>query len=214
MFDLKSERDVLAKAQGALLLTYQSSSAELHAGSIWLTVAIQNSIIYGAHVYGTDEQLGNHGSQENIKKRLWWSILLRDRILPLGLRRHLQITPQNFNLSLDRITELDLEDEIHHSEVYDPETKRLLVRVLQVQCELAMVLTDVIMLVYAPNCFGQPRTMPEPVFSQKIREVEDSKANLKQWSNDAKSSLGSILNIDKVHKSVTLYSGLTFLYYQ
>lgn len=186
----------------------------MHAGSIWLTVAIQNAIIYGAHVYGSDEKHGDHSSQENIKKRLWWSILLRDRILPLGLRRHLQITPQNFNLSLDRITEHDLEDEIHHSEVYNADTKRLLIRVLQVQCELAMVLTDVIMLVYAPNGFGQPRTMSEPVFSQKIREVEDSRASLKQWSNEAKSALGSVLNSDKVHESVTLYSGLTFLYYQ
>jgi hypothetical protein len=204
----------LAKAQGALLLTYQSSSVELHAGSIWLTVAIQNAIIYGAHVYGHSVKPDNHDPHENIKKRLWWSILLRDRILPLGLRRHLQITPQNFNLALDRMTERDFEDEIHYSEVYDPETKRLLVRVLQVQCELAMALTDVIMLVYAPNGFGHPRTMTEPVFSQKIREVKDSQANLMQWSNEAKSALGTIINSDKVHESVTLYSGLTFLYYQ
>lgn len=204
----------MAKAQGAVLLTYQSSSVELHAGSIWLTVAIQNAIIYGAHVYGSSGKSGNHDSLEGTKKRLWWSILLRDRILPLGLRRHLQITPQNFNLALDRMTEEDLEDEIHHSEVYDPETKRLLVRVLQVQCELAMVLTDVIMLVYAPNGFGQPRSMTEPVFSHKISEVKESRKCLMGWSNDAKSALGSVLNSDKVHESVTLYSGLTFLYYQ
>ena len=112
------------------------------------------------------------------------------------------------------MTEHDLEDEIHHSEVYDAETKRLLARVLRVQCELAMVLTDVIMLVYTPNGFGQPRSMTETEFSQTIREIEAFRGNLMQWSNDAKSALGLGLNSDKVHESVTLYSGLTFLYFQ
>ncbi|KAK2809859.1 hypothetical protein FQN50_003500 [Emmonsiellopsis sp. PD_5] len=213
LFDLKAERDVLAKAQGAVLLTYQSSSIELHSGSVWLTIAIQNAMIYGAHSYNRDNETNNKPNIRNTKKRLWWSILLRDRILPLGMRRHLQITPQNFNLSLDCFTEDDFEDEIHHSQVYNPETKRLLARVLYIQCKLAIVLTGVIMLVYSPNGFGQPIFMNEDAFLKTVSELEDVRANLAQWSNDAKAILGPILHSDKVHESVALYSGLTFLYY-
>jgi hypothetical protein len=214
LFDLKAETDILAKGQGAVLLTYQSSAAEPHAGSVWLTIAIQNAMIYGAHVYSSAREQGADRQRRNAKKRIWWSILLHDRILPLGVRRHLQITPGNFNLELDRMTEEDLDDEIYHSEVYDAETKRLLARVLQVQCELALVLTDVIMLVYTPNGFGQPRSLTEPQFSKTIKELGDLRGNLMQWSNDAKYALGPGLNSDKAHESVILYSGLTFVYFQ
>ena len=177
-------------------------------------MAIQNAILCGAHVYDSKTDRIHDDPQRNTKKRLWWSILLRDRILPLGLRRHLQITPENFNLTLSCMKEEDLEDEIYNSDVYDPETKRLLATVLRVQCELAIALTSVITAVYSPNGFGQPRFMTQQEFTQTLQEVEDSRAGLAQWARNAKTSLGTIFNSDKVHESVTLYSGLTFLYYQ
>ncbi|KAL1960772.1 hypothetical protein VTO42DRAFT_6602 [Malbranchea cinnamomea] len=214
LFDLKAEKNDLAKAQGAVLLTYQSSSFEFHAGSLWLTVAIQNAILCGAHVYESKSDKDLDDPLRNMKKRLWWSILLRDRILPLGLRRYLQITPENFNLALSPMTEEDLADEIHNSDVYDPETKRLLAAVLRVQCELALTLTSVIMTVYSPNSFGQPRFMTRTDFSRTLKEIADCREYLGQWAKKAKTSLGHVFNSDRVHESVTLYSGLTFLYYQ
>ncbi|KAK2774854.1 hypothetical protein FQN53_003469 [Emmonsiellopsis sp. PD_33] len=211
LFDLNAERDALAKSQGSILLTYQSSSIDLHAGSIWLTNAIQHAILYGAHLYNSKANVND--PQKETKKRLWWSILLRDRILPLGLRRHLQITPQHFDLSLDCMTEDDLQDEIYGSEVYNPETKRLLANVLRVQCQLAIVLTGVIMIVYAPSGLSQPKAMTEKEFMKTLREIEDIRASLAQWANEAKAAFGSIFASDSVHESVTLYSNLTFMYY-
>ncbi|OJD11753.1 hypothetical protein AJ78_07536, partial [Emergomyces pasteurianus Ep9510] len=211
LFDLNVESDVLAKAQGSILLTYQSSSVDFHAGSLWLTNAIQHAILYGAHLYNSESNIND--PQRGTKKRLWWSILLRDRILPLGLRRYPQITPQHFDLSLDCITEEDLQDEIHNSEVYNPETKSILANVLRVQCQLAIVLTGVIMIVYAPNGFSQPKVMTEKEFMKSLREIEDIRACLAQWANEAKSAFGSIFASDSVHESATLYSNLTFMYY-
>ncbi|PGH30491.1 hypothetical protein GX50_06746 [[Emmonsia] crescens] len=211
LFDLNAENDVLAKAQGAILLTYQSSSVDFHAGSLWLTNAIQHAIMYGAHLYNNKSNIND--PLRETKKRLWWSILLRDRILPLGLRRYLQITPQNFDLSLDCMTEEDLDEEIYNSEVYDPETKRILANILRVQCQLAIVLTGVIMIVYAPNRFSHPKAMTEKEFMKTLREIEDIRASLAQWANEAKASFGSIFASDGVNESVTLYSNLTFMYY-
>ncbi|PGH09318.1 hypothetical protein GX51_00760 [Blastomyces parvus] len=211
LFDLNAENDVLAKAQGAILLTYQSSSIDFHAGSLWLTTAIQHAILYGAHLYNNKSNVND--PHRGTKKRLWWSILLRDRILPLGLRRYPQITPQHFDLSLDCLTEEDLQDEIYNSEVYNAETKRILANVLRVQCQLAIVLTGVIMIVYAPNGFSQPKSMTEKEFLKSLREIEDIRASLAQWANEAKSAFGSIFASDGVHESVTLYSNLTFMYY-
>ncbi|KAL2371417.1 hypothetical protein RJ035_006126 [Blastomyces gilchristii] len=211
LFDLNAENDVLAKAQGAILLTYQSSSIDFHAGSLWLTTAIQHAILYGAHSYNSKSNVTD--PHRGTKKRLWWSILLRDRILPLGLRRYPQITPQHFDLSLDCMAEEDLQDEIQKSEVYNAETKRILANVLRVQCQLAIVLTRVIMIVYAPNGFSQPKSMTEKEFMKSLREIEDIRATLTQWANEAKAAFGSIFASDDVHESVTLYSNLTFMYY-
>ncbi|KLJ05857.1 hypothetical protein EMPG_10711 [Blastomyces silverae] len=211
LFDLNAENDVLAKAQGAILLTYQSSSIDFHAGSLWLTTAIQHAILYGAHLYNSKSNVND--PHKGTKKRLWWSILLRDRILPLGLRRYPQITPQHFDLSLDCMAEEDLQDEIYKSEVYNAETKRILANVLRVQCQLAIVLTGVIMIVYAPNGFSQPKSMTEKEFLKSLREIEDIRASLAQWANEAKAAFGSIFASDGVHESVTLYSNLTFMYY-
>ncbi|KAL5359060.1 hypothetical protein BJX96DRAFT_174017 [Aspergillus floccosus] len=213
LYDLKCEKDALASAQGAILLTFQSSSVDLHAGSLWLSIAIENAMVYGAHRFDSDNECDRNDPHRNTRRRVWWSILIRDRILPLGLRRHLQITPRTFDLSLDPITETDLEDEIYHSEVYDPDTKRLLARVLQVQCELCMVLTNIIMLVYAPKAFGQSSLAEESDLSSIIRQIEEGRTSLEEWSNYAKAALAPAINTEKAHESVALYFGLAFLYY-
>lgn len=171
-------------------------------------------MIYGAHRIESDDTALQDDPHRNTRKRVWWSILIRDRILPLGLRRHLQITPRTFDLSLDPMTEADLEDEIYNSEVYDPDTKRLLAKVLQVQCELCMVLTNVIMLVYAPKAFGHPPVTEEDDLPNTIRQVDEGRKALEEWSNNAKGALGPAINTERTHESVALYFGLTFLYYQ
>lgn len=208
---MNAEHNILAKAQGAILLTYQSSSVNLHAGSQWLTAAIQNAMLIGAHVYHKSDPAD---PQRGLKKRLWWSIILRDRILPLGLRRHLQVTAPNFDLSFDPLDEHDLQDEIYGSEVYSPATKGLLASVLKVQCHLAMVLTGVVTTVYSPTGFTQPKVMSNEELADTMVNIESFRTNLAQWASDAKAIIGSFCDANKVHKSVILYSELTFMYYK
>ncbi|KAJ0421306.1 hypothetical protein BJY00DRAFT_312219 [Aspergillus carlsbadensis] len=247
LYDLNCEKSILSTIQGSLLLTHQSSSSDLHAGSLWLSIAIQNAIVYNAlhptpspspTQNPTQTQTPKH---ENIKRRIWWSILLRDRIVPLGLRRHPQITPQTMDLTgescLTPLGERDLEDEISCSEVYDPETKRLLARVLGVQCGLAVVLSDVLVLVNSGvgtgvgvgfmgvgmgmgrrqslnqmECQKRPQPQAQSTASVK-KQVANCKAALLKWSTNAKAALGAVVNSHMTHESVSLYFGLTFFYY-
>lgn len=210
LFDLKAENDTLAKAQGAVLLTYQCASIDLHAGCGWLTIAIQNAMATAAHLYhksSVDDPL------RATKKRLWWSIFLRDRIMALGLRRHLQITPGYFDLSLDTMSEEDLRDEIYQSAVYDPKTKRFLAKVLNVQCQLALRLTKPVSIVYAPGGFPSELASTEQ-FLKELSKIEATKDDLAQWASDASNALSPILNLGNVHESVPLYTDLTYIYYQ
>ncbi|CEL08458.1 hypothetical protein ASPCAL11608 [Aspergillus calidoustus] len=252
LYDLNCEKSILSTIQGSLLLTHHSSSSDLHAGSLWLSIAIQNAIVYNAlhpspAPSANPTAISTQGpstKQENIKRRIWWSILLRDRIIPLGLRRHPQITPQTMDLTgescLTPLGERDLEDEISCSEVYDAETKRLLARVLGIQCELAVVFSDVLVLVNSGvgtgvgvgfmgmgGAFGQGKrqsqvqsqtqTQTQTQQAQSTagvkKQVAHCKAALLKWSTNAKAALGAVVNSHMTHESVSLYFGLTFFYY-
>ena len=95
MFDFEAERDPQVIAQGALLLAYYSTNSERHLNTFWLSIAIQSAKADGAHRYAEDETLTRYETQ--MKKRLWWCCVLRDRILPLGVLRPLQITHGHFD---------------------------------------------------------------------------------------------------------------------
>jgi hypothetical protein len=207
LFDLKAENDAVAKAQGAVLLTYQSSHIIPMAGTLWLSVAIQNAILLGAHLY---PKLCREDSSRPWKKRLWWSIILRDRVLGLGLRRHIQVLPQYHDLDLDPMDENDLSDEIHASEVYNARTKRSLASILNHQCRLSLALTRVIMTVYAPNSFTQPKKTSESEFLRCLDDIKAIKSTLAAWFEQAKRDLR---HPEDVHESVILFSDLSFMYY-
>lgn len=122
--------------------------------------------------------------------------------------------------------EKDLEDEISGSEVYEPETKRLLAKVVGVQCELAVCLGDVLAVVHSSassstNIGGgkgsggmktsQAQGNETPCVKKQAAQC---KASLLQWSTRAKAALGAVVNSHMTHGSVGLLFGLTFFYYQ
>lgn len=75
--------------------------------------------------------------------------MIRDRILPLGLRRGIQITRAHFAFaSHPPLSVADVADETHRSLVYTPDAKRELARVLAHVVRLCVILTDVLLLVW------------------------------------------------------------------
>ncbi|KAF4967481.1 hypothetical protein FSARC_4976 [Fusarium sarcochroum] len=156
LFDFGTETDAFTKAQAALLLTFQFSALEPHAGSTWLAIGIQNAIVAQTHTF---QAPGSSAVSKKRNKRLWWSLFWRDRVLTLGLRKPLQITSSSFNVNLEPITQEDLANEACHSAVYNPETKQHLADILNFQCRLAVILTEALSICYGPimrNTLGLP----------------------------------------------------------
>lgn len=168
-------------------------------------------MLVDAHLY---HNLRRDDPAHATKKRLWWSVLLRDRILPLGLRRHLQISPDQFDLDIDCMDEKDLDDEIHSSQVYNAGTKRSLALILNFQCRLALILTSVVITVYAPNSFTQPKKATEKEFMESLGDISNIKLSLREWYDEATAALSPITCSDGVHDSVTLYSDMMYIYYE
>ena len=140
-------------------------------------------------------------------------MVLRDRILPLGVRRPIQITHNHFNFSQARLSAKDLEPEFGTSRVYDRETKRDLARIFLAQLELAVELTDAISYVYPVNGFRSFDQLDYNTMHLMPPKIERCKDNLDAWYTKFK-ELIVLRALSNKHKSISLYSGLASIYYQ
>ena len=140
-------------------------------------------------------------------------IIIRDRILPLGVRRCIQITRDNFDLSQSRLCEKDLEPEFRNSYVYDAETKRELAQVFLVQLDLAVELTDALSYLYPVTGFRSFDKLNYNDVMSMPKKIEQSQVELDSWHARFVEWIvpGDWSN---KHKSVILYSGLTSIYFQ
>lgn len=229
LFDFGTESSPVAIAQAALLLSYWTppTRTELRSNTVWLSIAVENAKNADAPYYATLPARPRPASVEerakfksnNSLKRLWWCCVIRDRILPLGLRRGIQITRAHFDFERHRpLGLMDLDDEIHRSIVYSPDAKRELIQVLSHVLDLCVILTDVLLLVFPLDGaldLSRARTMP-PIEEANIRS---NKKALVHWYTAAvatsatASDDGAEIDWNK-HESVILYTHLMFTYYQ
>ncbi|CZR58614.1 uncharacterized protein PAC_08506 [Phialocephala subalpina] len=204
LFDFDTTSDPMSIAQGAVLLTYYSSDREPLANTSWLRIAIQYAQQERAHLYSQTSNLSS--SDRQTRKRLWWCCILRDRILPLGVRRSIQITHNTFSFhSSSPLTSSDLDSELSHSKVYDYDTKRVLNRILEKQVELAIILTDVLELTYPVGQLDYNCLMKMPSRISVVR------GRLEGWMSGLHVAFDASQH--GLHKSVTLFLGLTEIYY-
>ena len=210
IFDLSKESDCYAVAQGALLLTYYSTNADPNINSHWLSIAIQNARVINAQLYHRDQTISD--TERRRKKRLWWSCVLRDRIMPLGCRRAIQITYKHFDFEESFKAE-DIEHEIGFSRVYDAETQKQLVKTIVAQYELAVALTGVLSMCYPlDGSHSLARLAPTDLKRTKER-IEQTRSKLLEWFNRFSLQALSHAEANQFHVSVTLYTDLLYVYY-
>jgi hypothetical protein len=223
LYDLHAEDRPYCLAQGAVILTLHTSASEPQISSLWLTRAIQNALIIGGcrpSALEADAGSETEVVKTTMKKRLWWSIILRDRSLCLGLRRRPQVT--SFDMSMGIVTELpdeeDFADEIVDSPVYSPEIKRMLLKVLQEQCRLAVLLSEMITFVFASHGIAAPSLSLEQ-FNEELAKIARTKNAMGRWEQC--SSLNQWIEIEgkgngkgKVPEAVMLFVNFTYMYYQ
>jgi hypothetical protein len=203
------------------------SHATKKPNTAWLGIAIQNAKSAEAHLYAAMPPFcamtePEQHKKQNTLKRLWWCCIIRDRILPLGLRRSLQISRAHFDLDANQgLGYVDLADEVGRSRVYEPETKRCLIEILVQIVELCTVLTDLIMLVFPiDDALGWGKRG-----SNEAARIKDCKTALMRWYKGATLRFpmfggGSVPRMttgthkDSQHESVILYTNLMYMYYQ
>jgi hypothetical protein len=126
----------------------------------------------------------------------------------------LYITTDHFDfINNSPLTVGDFNDEIDHSKVYDPATKRSLAEVLAVLCQLAVTLTDIIMVVY-PVSEAPVTTMDKMALSRMRSRIERCKSDLAQWFDGASVHFPTPAGLGNTSKALVLFTNLMYIYYQ
>ncbi|KAJ5769741.1 Transcription factor [Penicillium nucicola] len=204
LFELGTEKTCHATAQGAVLLSHYTSAEHPWAGSLWLTRAIENTLRIDARP-SQPEIVG-----ESLKKRLWWSILLRDRSICIGLHRRPQIT-SSILLGTGLPDQKDFEDEMQNSLVYNYETKQSLLIAFRRQCNLAALLTNLFCLIFDTSQ-TRKSLLSSIEFQRLMLDIKAIKESLSTWKKSMPFAIPGGLTPEGDDPTATLIN-LTVMYY-
>lgn len=208
LHDLSAEQCSLSRAIGALILTHRFNQEDRQAGSIWLGIAIQNARASHDGPWGS----GSLPSQGPLK-RLWSCIHLRDRIISMGLRRPMQL-PSIQDIEANALTDEDLADETHQSQVYDAPTKRRLSHILVQQYRLAVLMGEVMRITQHQGARPDTSTASASTGNKNKLRLPAIQERLQQWHDDAIASFDNHSQVKKPHLSAVMFSNITLIYYQ
>ncbi|KAL4887418.1 hypothetical protein BJY04DRAFT_212454 [Aspergillus karnatakaensis] len=194
LYNSTVEKDPLTIARATLLLTYYSSDSEVNANSDWLRIAIRHAKTAKA----TKSEM----------KRLWWSCLIRDRIISLGMRRSIQITAADSHLYPEMFTKEEFNDEAFGSRAYKPEIKAALFDLLISLCQFVTAVTELVTMAYP-----EPKVMARMDSPRvALAGLETAKSALLLWELDWMVYMEG--RNFALHSAVPLFSGLLCIYYQ
>ncbi|OAL46306.1 hypothetical protein IQ07DRAFT_146497 [Pyrenochaeta sp. DS3sAY3a] len=207
------EKDTIALAQTSLLLSLHSTINEQSLNSVWLTKSVQYAKHVGAHRYYCFAQEETTRLLE--KKKLWWSCIIRDRMIAIGVRRNVQITSADFDFDQAKLVDKDFAEEQEQSQVYNATTKKVLNRIIKAQYELAVAQTPTVTAAY-----GQGVPLEEFSIAQLVvamTEIERAKTELAIWARRFKTELFKFSDDNQenngTHSSVTLFADMALIHY-
>ncbi|KAF5024605.1 hypothetical protein F66182_3368 [Fusarium sp. NRRL 66182] len=212
LFDLCGERSLVSNSQGSLLLSYNANMKDQkRTNSIWLATAIHMAQAAGADQFHAISDQSPAAINE--LKRLWWCCIVRDRILPLGVRRQLHIASIDVYQDHYVLTEQDFAREMEESHVYGPQTKKTLIQLFITLCELAVPLTEVIKILYTT---GRSPNVSSTILGnlETTREsIRSCEAGLETWFEKATIQFPTPAGIVSSEESLVLYTNLMYIYY-
>ncbi|KAH7161088.1 fungal-specific transcription factor domain-containing protein [Dactylonectria macrodidyma] len=213
IYDFGIESCHLTTARAALLLTFWTPplKADSKPNTSWLMIAIENARTVKADYHSDVSNFPSQKADDHaILRRLWWCCIMRDRILPLGLRRSIIITPAHFDFNKNlELGTAELQAEIRRSNVFDAETKSALATVIKRLLKFSVLMTDVLLLLYPLKPVAEnPREM-----EVNITSVGKYKDDLLRWYKDGSTSGSARREKIVEHKSVTMHTTLMYIYY-
>lgn len=185
------------------MLTYHITELKDQCASYWLSTAVHYAKAAGAHLYSS-----NNTSARVSLKRLWWCCVLRDKIMVLALRQSPLFSQHNYDTESEGLDFGDLAHEIHGSRVYDAHTKRLLIQLPMVLCELSMILSQIPLLLSSDTTRGFQRYL---LSTERIASLLNS---LDSWYETTHEKFRLSMSVSDAVIPINLFTNVVFTYYQ
>ena len=211
LFDTGFEKDSLAIAHGALLLTLYTPLDDPVAHTYWLSIAIQHA--RRVHAFDIDARATARPERACRLQRLWWCCIIRDRSISLGLRRPMQIPASAVRavpfLALDSFFGLSAS-----SELAAPSIQRILIKEFNRYCALSVRLSDVLEILY-PLWEPFPSTLPSKLsWNERYTRLCAAEQRLQRWATQASLKDEDTLRVSAATKSIFVLRKLSDMYYQ
>ncbi|APA07974.1 hypothetical protein SS1G_00398 [Sclerotinia sclerotiorum 1980 UF-70] len=133
LYDLDYENDMLTVVQSLLLMTYWYETPEDHKDTWhWMGRAIDHAYTLALHrdPKGMD-------ADHKLRKRVWWSCFMRDRLIALGMRRPTRVKDEDCDVPM--LTEDDFEIKALDPRNSIISSKCTLIRDVEAQRDLALM---------------------------------------------------------------------------
>jgi len=136
LYDFDYETDRLILVQGLLLMTYWYETPDDQKDTWhWMGVAISLAHTIGLHRDPAKTPMIPR--KQKLWKRVWWSCLMRDRLVALGMRRPTRIKSEDFDVPTLNEDDFEIEALPEDNALLGPECA--LIRDVEMQRELAVM---------------------------------------------------------------------------
>ncbi|KAH7016757.1 fungal-specific transcription factor domain-containing protein [Ilyonectria destructans] len=99
LYDFNTESDHLVLVQALLLMSLWYESPENHRNTWnWIDVSISQAFAAGLHQDPSNSKSPDPPRVQHLRRRIWWTCFMRDRVVSLGMRRPPRIRDDDYNV--------------------------------------------------------------------------------------------------------------------
>lgn len=121
LYDFDHEPDRMSLVQALLLMTYWYETPDDQKDTWhWMGVAISLSHTIGLH-RNPEKSLALDMRAKKLWKRIWWSCVVRDRLVALGMRRPTRIKSEHCDVPMLTLGDFDIDMDVSHITLFSEE---------------------------------------------------------------------------------------------
>ncbi|KUL84399.1 hypothetical protein ZTR_08837 [Talaromyces verruculosus] len=109
LYHLEYEDDPICLLQASLLLTYNNERDNSMQNDMWFWVGLCNTQAQSMGLHRDASNLDMDPAKQRLRRRLWWCLFARDRMVALALRQPTQVNEATSDVSTLRLADFDIE---------------------------------------------------------------------------------------------------------
>lgn len=172
LYDLEYERNRLNVVQALLLMSlWFETPDDQKDGYHWLQIAL--TLARRAGLNHDPSEMDIPEDEKHIRKRIWWSLIIRDPLLSLGLKRPISVLPAEHHVAELSLADLEFDRSASPTLsafglAYDSAQVRLVSNTCLAEARLHRCLSEIMCKQYSMAQYRPARASPDPTATSAI----------------------------------------------